>query len=323
MNRLFEEVTPTGKIKKIVYQLKASLGKVTTPENFVKDQRNPLLFKYEITNGSLLSNVDVVCEPIKVGKYTMQLTVTATTSDGKEIKPDPVTLEVFVGDAVINGYIRSGTVTREKQEFDINKGKDNLGRWPIGHIAWQIKVDDKCVEKLKELTKDHKNGPDPVQINDQKVGFGAASYVVFRQAENNIISDNRYMQVVEVKDGKVTKDELRRVFDYLSVQGRLSDDNQATTKFYKKSLIIENAAAGLIFISEHWGEMDMYGPACNCVDMANKGFHAVDITKVPDSHEKNPCYVELRVIYRDTLGKRQDNGIVHLSLPEKYKASMK
>ncbi|MDR2643582.1 MAG: hypothetical protein LBC74_12395 [Planctomycetaceae bacterium] len=78
-----EEIAPAGYITKVVYTLKASFGQVITPNNFVMDIRNSLQFKYELTSGSLLSNVDVKCKPIKGGKYTMQLSVVATTKDGK------------------------------------------------------------------------------------------------------------------------------------------------------------------------------------------------------------------------------------------------
>jgi hypothetical protein len=85
---------------------------------------------------------------------------------------------------------------------------------------------------------------------------------------------------------------------------------------------LEEATEGLKFICDHWGKKDIYGPVCNCVDMANKGFHAVGITKVPDNHDNNPCHVELIVHYKDTRGQTCKNGIIHLSIPELYKTKI-
>jgi hypothetical protein len=424
-----EEITPADYITKVTYVLKASSGRVNVPTNFVMSTRYPSQFTYEVTNGNLLSNVDVACEPLKGGKYTMQLTVTATTKDGKELKPDPVVLEVFIEDAVINGYYREGRVKSEEQDFDLTEGEDIQRRWPIGHIAWQINVDSSCTDRLKELATNYKqqakdevegfikeqetkktelesrinvlkrqrqqlkgqlrilNGQlppapgrtpaerslraqlipkiiekerqigqvnsqitplesqkaeverdineadrrlNPEQNNGHKVGFDAASLKELKDTENKIVVDDRYLQLVDVmRSGNRTKKETRRVFDSLSVQGRLSDDNQGqkkneqtTASFCTEKLTLENAVNGLEFISDHWGKKDKYGPACNCVDMANKGFHAVDITKVPDNHTNNPCYVELRVIYTGADKNRHKDGIIHLSLPEQYKKKM-
>ncbi|MDR1484418.1 MAG: hypothetical protein LBT09_06305 [Planctomycetaceae bacterium] len=159
----------------------------------------------------------------------------------------------------------------------------------------------------------------PAANNNHKVGFGAAYIDEFKSAENIIAR------------GQI---ERRKNFNTLSVQGRLFDDNQGQAKseqtnieFFQKAtrkenkLTLENAANGLQFICDHWGKKDNYGPAYNCVDMANDGFHAASITKVTNTHVE-PCRVKLKVIYIDKNKKVRTDGVIHLSLPEKYKIEM-
>jgi uncharacterized protein YoxC len=443
-----EDIAPAGTIKKVVYVLQASGARVTKPVDFVQegnvtDRINyPLQYKKEINSGMLLTGISLLCTPQKGGEYSVKLTVTAETKNGKILKPAPVKLTVFVEDALITGYIKQGQITAKGQSFDINAGKNkNTKKWPIGHIAWEINIGKECITRLNEITEEYTLGKTnevntfkanqqaeitrltnvinslqaprnnlrrqlqelqnklqrlrnqtgrtpqerntlvqsieqlnnnintintqlnqlnqsiqlntankteaerdleeadrryiPEKNNKHKVGFGAAYINEFKEAENNIAKNNSMNNMITVILSN-NKTELRKNFDTLKVQGRLCDDNQGQNKdeqtniaFYqegkqeKNKLTLEKAAKGLQFICDHWGKKDIYGPAYNCVDMANNGFHAVNITKVPDNHNiDSPYHVELRVVYRDKNGLKQTDGIIHLSLPEKYKIEM-